>query len=105
MTVLYTRNKSIIIAILELAESILVSTAKMRLLALIVKFMKMIKNLSLRSAVVNVRFFNRGRIVSRLLTDVVWRCRHSYLLVICHQWRTKFRSLPSCSTCSVNDGY
>jgi hypothetical protein len=62
-------------AALELAESILVSTAKMRLVALIVKFTNMITNLSLHSEVVNVRFFSRGQTVSRLLTDVAGMCR------------------------------
>lgn len=71
-----------IMAILELAESILVSTAKMRLVALIVTFTNMITNLSLHSAIVNVRFFNRGQIVSRLLADVAGRCRRGYLLTI-----------------------
>jgi hypothetical protein len=94
-----------VIAILELAECNLVSTAKMRLVALIVKFMNVITNLSLHSAVVNVSFFNRGQIVSRLLADVVGRCLRGYLLAICHQFRIKFRGLPSCSTCSVDDGY
>lgn len=51
-----------IMAVLELAESILVSTAKMRLVALIVTFTNLIKNLSLHSEVVNVCFFNRNKL-------------------------------------------
>ena len=48
--------------VLELAESIFVSTVKMRLVALIVKFTNVITNLSLHSEAVSVRFFNRGKL-------------------------------------------
>jgi len=48
-------------AVLKVAEIILVSTTKMMLVALIEKFTNVIPNLSLHSEVVNVRFFNGGR--------------------------------------------
>jgi hypothetical protein len=85
-------------AILELAESILVFIAKIRLVELVVKFTNMITNLSLTSDFVNVRFLNRVQTVSRLLTDVAGRCRRDYLLAFCHQFRINFRGLPSFGT-------
>lgn len=73
--------------------------------------MNLFTNLSLHTAVVNVRFFSRGQIVSRLLAGVVGRCQRVYLLAICHHFavcsrlRQGHKGAALCSSCSENDVY